>query len=155
MSKLYYTHFTYHHLYRHHYEVATPMDPSTSKKGENVYKFIVRCITYSWLGVYNDEKKQGKTFFANYAVLSIFASLGFMLAIYCFYNLQALVLHSMMAFGSVIYLEAINYIEHYGLERKLLPNGEYEKVTILHSWNAPHRFTNYFFFKLQRHSDHH
>lgn len=54
MSKLYYTHFTYHHLYRHHYEVATPMDPSTSKKGENVYRFIVRCITYSWLGVYND-----------------------------------------------------------------------------------------------------
>lgn len=46
-----------------------------------------------------------------------------MAAIYCFYGMQALVLHSLMAFGSVIYLEAINYIEHYGLERKLLPNG--------------------------------
>ena len=36
-----------------------------------------------------------------------------------------------------------------------MSNGEYEKVTILHSWNAPHRFTNYLLFKLQRHSDHH
>jgi alkane 1-monooxygenase len=29
-----------------------------------------------------------------------------------------------------LYLEVINYIEHYGLERKKLENGEYEKVNI-------------------------
>ena len=28
-------------------------------------------------------------------------------------------------------------------------------MTIRHSWNAPHRFSNYILFKLQRHSDHH
>lgn len=66
-----------------------------------------------------------------------------------------MIFHIITAVGSIVYLEAINYIEHYGLSRKLLPNGEYEKTTILHSWNAPHRFTNYLFFKLQRHSDHH
>lgn len=57
--------------------------------------------------------------------------------------------------GGVIVLEVINYIEHYGLRRKRLPDGTYEKVTIRHSWNAPHRFTNYLLYKLQRHSDHH
>jgi alkane 1-monooxygenase len=56
---------------------------------------------------------------------------------------------------SVLYLEAINYIEHYGLERKQLPDGSFENVNIRHSWNAPHRFSNYILFKLQRHSDHH
>ena len=25
----------------------------------------------------------------------------------------------------------------------------------MHSWNAPHRVSNYLLFKLQRHSDHH
>lgn len=59
------------------------------------------------------------------------------------------------AFGSIFYLEAINYIEHYGLLRKKQDNGHYEKVTIKHSWNAAHRFSNYLLFKLQRHSDHH
>ena len=54
MLKMYYMHFTYHHLYRHHYEVATPSDPSTSKKGETVYQFIIRCVIYSWKGVYDD-----------------------------------------------------------------------------------------------------
>lgn len=54
MLNLYYMHFTYHHLYRHHHEVATPKDPSTAKKGENVYEFIRRCIVGSWKGVYED-----------------------------------------------------------------------------------------------------
>ena len=57
--------------------------------------------------------------------------------------------------GAVFYLEAINYIEHYGLRRKKNIEGEYEKVTVRHSWNSAHRFSNYLFFKLQRHSDHH
>lgn len=91
----------------------------------------------------------------NYAILSIVGSLAFMYLVYLCFGLQGMIINSIMAVGSVIYLEGINYIEHYGLQRKLLRNGEYEKVTILHSWNAPHRFTNYFFFKLQRHSDHH
>jgi alkane 1-monooxygenase len=115
MVKHYYMHFTYHHLFRHHYEVATPSDPSSAKKNETVYSFIVRCIVYSWKGVYDDERKLGKTFLANYAVLSILGSCAFMSCVYLAFGLQALILHSVMAFGSVVYLEAINYIEHYGL----------------------------------------
>mmetsp|Transcript_8550 Transcript_8550/g.751 ORF Transcript_8550/g.751 Transcript_8550/m.751 type:complete len:90 (-) Transcript_8550:343-612(-) len=38
---------------------------------------------------------------------------------------------------SDLFLEFINYVEHYGLLRKKNSNGEYEKVTIIHSWNAP------------------
>jgi len=52
MVKLYYPHFTYHHLYRHHVHVATPTDPSTALKNETVYAFIWRCIKGSWIGVY-------------------------------------------------------------------------------------------------------
>lgn len=91
----------------------------------------------------------------NYAVLSILASVAYAVVAYLIFGLKPLVIYSLVAFFAIIYLEAINYIEHYGLLRKQLPNGEYEKVTILHSWNAPHRFTNYLLFKLQRHSDHH
>ena len=52
-------------------------------------------------------------------------------------------------------LEVINYVEHYGLRRKEIAPGVYEKVNIRHSWNAAHRLTNALFFKIQRHSDHH
>jgi alkane 1-monooxygenase len=54
MIKLYYPHFTYHHLHRHHMHVSTPVDPSSSLKNETVYAFLWRCIKYSWIGVYED-----------------------------------------------------------------------------------------------------
>lgn len=83
------------------------------------------------------------------------ASVLFTTLIFRSYGPQAGILYLLESLGSIFYLEAINYIEHYGLRRELRADGTYEKVTIKHSWNAPHRFTNYLLFKLQRHSDHH
>ena len=79
----------------------------------------------------------------------------FTMLIFFMFGVQGGIAFLVSAFGSIWYLEAINYIEHYGLRRKKLPDGTYEKVTIKHSWNSPHRFSNYILFKLQRHSDHH
>jgi len=56
---------------------------------------------------------------------------------------------------AILLLEAINYIEHYGLARATLPDGSYEPVNPTHSWNSAHWVTNSMLFKLQRHSDHH
>ncbi|PFW61678.1 alkane 1-monooxygenase, partial [Bacillus sp. AFS075960] len=33
-------------------------------------------------------------------------------------------------------LEVVNYVEHYGLGRRKLPNGRYERCTPQHSWNS-------------------
>jgi alkane 1-monooxygenase len=42
-------------------------------------------------------------------------------------------------------LEVVNYLEHYGMERKLLDTGFYERVTPIHSWNASHVVSNFLF----------
>lgn len=56
-------------------------------------------------------------------------------------------------------LEAVNYLEHYGLLRRKIdsPSGKarYERCTPEHSWNSDHVVTNLFLYHLQRHSDHH
>ena len=52
-------------------------------------------------------------------------------------------------------LEVVTYVEHSSLLRKLKQAGRYEKGTPAHSWNANHRITNSFLFRLQRHADHH
>lgn len=72
-----------------------------------------------------------------------------------FYGIQTLCCFLLQVIGAVFFLEVINYIEHYGLRRKKISENTYEKVTVRHSWNSAHRFSNYIFFKLQRHSDHH
>lgn len=48
-----------------------------------------------------------------------------------------------------------NYFQHYGLRRIRLPGGRYERVSARHAWSADYRFSNWMFFNMQRHSDHH
>jgi len=59
------------------------------------------------------------------------------------------------AIVGVALLEAINYIEHYGLRRQQRPDGRYERVRPSHSWNNNTVVANLLLFHLQRHSDHH
>jgi alkane 1-monooxygenase len=56
---------------------------------------------------------------------------------------------------SILLLETINYIEHYGLQRKKLENGRYERVMPHHSWNSNHIMGRIILYELTRHSDHH
>ncbi|MDG2464326.1 MAG: fatty acid desaturase, partial [Crocinitomicaceae bacterium] len=54
-----------------------------------------------------------------------------------------------------VFLETINYVEHYGLVRKKLPMGRYERVQTHHSWNSNHIIGRIVLYELTRHSDHH
>lgn len=142
-------------MYGHHRRVATSEDPASAEKGINLYSFFVRSFLGSYKSVYRMERQNKKPFFANYGVLSVVVSVLFAALIFKIYGTQAGILFLIGSHGAIFFLEIINYIEHYGLRRQKKADGSYEKVTIKHSWNAPHRFTNYFLFKVQRHSDHH
>lgn len=61
----------------------------------------------------------------NYAVLSLIASVGFIAGVYLIFGLKSTLVHLAIVAGAIFYLEAINYLEHYGLIRKKLENGEY------------------------------
>ena len=62
------------------------------------------------------------------------------------------------AFIAITLLEAVNYLEHYGMLREIVgvPGKErYERVEPRHSWNSNNIATNVLLYHLQRHSDHH
>ena len=55
-------------------------------------------------------------------------------------------------------LEVVNYMEHYGMLRQKVGEGDrerYERVLPGHSWNSNNIATNVLLYHLQRHSDHH
>jgi alkane 1-monooxygenase len=52
----------------------------------------------------------------------------------------------------MLFLELINYIEHYGLLREKDENGIYESINKMHSRNS---LSLPVLFRIQRHSDHH
>ena len=142
-----YMHFTIEHLYGHHKRVSTPDDPASAPKGMSIYQFFPRTIIGGFRSAWQINPRQ--------TGLTMVGSIFFVLFVYRAFGFKAMLFQLTVALGSICYLEITNYIEHYGLQRKRLPDGTYEKVTIRHSWNAPHRMSNYLVFKLQRHSDHH
>ena len=54
-----------------------------------------------------------------------------------------------------LFLECINYIEHYGLLRQQTKSRRYERVKGVHSWNSNHVVGRIVLYELTRHSDHH
>lgn len=163
-----YMHFFIEHNRGHHLNVSTPHDPASSREGESFYKFYFRTVFGSYASAWNIEKKRlmkleksvlswdnemvrypvYTLLFAAFTVLIPYVAVGtFSLAAVGFFFFQSIVAFSL--------LELVNYVEHYGLRRKEIGNGKYEKVMPVHSWNANHQVSNAFLFQLQRHSDHH
>jgi len=58
LSKTMYMHFQIDHIKVHHKFVATPLDPSTAKLGQNLYSFLIQTILKNWLGSWQYENKR-------------------------------------------------------------------------------------------------
>jgi alkane 1-monooxygenase len=146
LASVMYQHFAVEHVRGHHLHVATVDDPASARLNENVFQFLFRSIKGSFLHAFVLDRK--RVLYGIFLAL-IFASLAL------FLGLKVLLFFILQAIVAFVLLEMVNYVEHYGLERKILSNGRYEKVTPIHSWNSSHKFSNYMLFNLQRHSDHH
>ncbi|MBW3467124.1 alkane 1-monooxygenase [Arthrospiribacter ruber] len=163
-----YMHFFIEHNRGHHVRVATPEDPATSRKGESFYSFWWRSVKDGYFSAWELEKqrlsKLGLSLWSakNQMILFVLAPLLFVSVFTVIFSVIAgrfvweipVFFAGQSVLGFTL-LELVNYIEHYGMERKILPNGRYEKVSPLHSWNASQMVSNFFLFQLQRHSDHH
>lgn len=174
LAQTFYGHFYIEHNRGHHVRVATPEDPASSRLGESFYRFWPRTVAGSLKSAWELEKNRlsrlGKSpwtlkndvlnawlmsvaLFGSILIgLQVLSGAG-VLANYSLWNvLPYLIVQAVFGFTL---LEAVNYLEHYGLLRKRLPSGRYERCTPEHSWNSDRICTNLFLYHLQRHSDHH
>lgn len=156
-----YMHFIIEHNRGHHLYVSTPQDPATSRYGEVVYTFWIRSVIMSYLHAWKLEATRLRKF--NKSIVSLnnemikftFFQFLYLLIVYFVFGTLALKLAIAIGCVSFLLLETINYIEHYGLMRKLMPGGRYERVNINHSWNSDHIIGRIMLYELTRHSDHH
>lgn len=157
-----YQHFFIEHNRGHHKHVATPLDPATARKGEIVYTFWLRSLWGSYRSAWHLEKERlerGKLAFWSFQNEMIRFSIQQLIYIALVFVLTpswqlALAVLTSGLIG-VLLLESINYVEHYGLQRRLLDNGRYERVQPHHSWNANYHLGRIMLYELTRHSDHH
>jgi alkane 1-monooxygenase len=156
-----YMHFYIEHLVGHHSRVSTPEDPASARLGESFYAFWPRTVVGSFRSAWGIEAQRlGRAGAAAWGprnrmlwyVAAPLAAAGALAAAFgpvagAFFLAQGVVAFSL--------LEVVNYLEHYGLERRALPGGRFERVAEHHSWSCANRLTNWFLFQLQRHADHH
>ncbi|PJZ69267.1 alkane 1-monooxygenase [Leptospira perolatii] len=163
-----YMHFFIEHNRGHHVNVSTFEDPATSRKGESFFRFYPRTLLGSLSNSWNLEKKRlakqglGVWTFKNEFLLSLLFPALFIGSILSFFTTltgqfkwEVLLFFLFQSWIAFTLLELVNYIEHYGLKRREVSPGKFEKVLPIHSWNQNFALSNAFLFQLQRHSDHH
>ena len=157
----FYMHFFIEHNLGHHKHVATPLDPATSRFGENIYAFFWRSVTQSYWSAWKIENKilakKGQSFwsFNNRMLRFQLMQIGYLLLIGIVFSWSTIVYAIVIGIIGFLLLESVNYIEHYGLERKKLSSGKYETIQPKHSWNSNHPLGRIILYELTRHSDHH
>jgi len=156
-----YMHFFTEHNKGHHKRVATPEDPSSARYNEPVYLFYFRTILFSYISAWhiaNDEmRKKNRSVFSLHNEMLQFTIIQFVFvgAIWLLFG-GWITLYFLAAAGiGILLLETVNYIEHYGLQRKPTGEGKYERAMPEHSWNSDHVIGRILLFELSRHSDHH
>ena len=156
-----YMHFFIEHNRGHHKRVSTKEDPSSARYGENIFSFWLRSVFTGYISAWNIEfsrlkrLKKFKFSLENEMLRFQLIQVLFVSSIYFVFGTQITIYFLFAAVMGFLLLETVNYIEHYGLQRKININGKYERVQPFHSWNSNHPVGRIMLFELSRHSDHH
>ena len=156
-----YPQYATEHVYIHHARVGTPHDVGSAPKGESFWRYFPReiasNITNSWkvVGERLARRRLPMWHYSNpfwrYGIaVAFWYGLVFWMG-----GIWAVPVFVFLGLCCVFSMKISNYFQHYGLRRIRLPNGRWEKVMPRHSWSADWKFSNWMFFNMQRHADHH
>jgi alkane 1-monooxygenase len=149
-------HFCYAHVYNHHLELGHQDDPATSPRGRSLYKHFWLSHTGQSKFLYKMEQvrlaKLKKSFISidnrwirgyvmSLPTIILFAWAGGPIGVACMFLVWTV---------SNFELEALNYMEHYGLIRE-----KGQPIDYRHSWDNDNAFTSWFFIEIGRQGDHH
>jgi alkane 1-monooxygenase len=154
-------HHTTAHPAVHHRFVATPLDPNSARRGESYWRFLPR----AWRGSFRagwavevhrlEQRGLPRLHWRNaYLTYGAGAVLCLVLA-WMIAGLPGIAAHLALAVYAQAQLLLSDYVQHYGLTRRALPDGRWVPVGAGHSWNAPHWASGLLMLNAPRHSDHH
>ncbi|WP_222982604.1 alkane 1-monooxygenase [Flagellimonas meishanensis] len=157
----FYMHFYIEHNFGHHANAATHTDPATAKYKQSLYSFWFTSVFGQYLSAWKlqsqilERSKLPFLSLKNDMLWYLLFQSAYLVAVYLFFGAPGLYFALIAGVIGFLLLETVNYIEHYGLMRKKLPSGRYERVRESHSWNSNHVIGRIILYELTRHSDHH
>jgi len=148
--------FAIEHVYGHHKEVCLDEDPASAKRGENIYLFLIKATYEEQISGWKLEaarlNRRNQNVFSihNRMLVGYLRCTTITILAFMFGGMFGLLAFLLCAFAAKLLLEAINYIEHYGLVRE-----KGKPVGMRHSWNSNHLLSSVYLCNVTRHSDHH
>jgi alkane 1-monooxygenase len=161
LASVTYHHFYIEHVYGHHRRAGTPADSVTARRGEWLWLFLPRAVGRSFVSAWALEAERMRRAGAspwsirNRVLVGIVVEMALYAAILALVGWIGVVFFAMQSLMAIFLLEAINYIEHYGLERRETAPGVYERYGPQHAWDSRFRFSNWLLFNLPNHANHH
>ena len=156
-----YPQYATEHIYIHHALVGTPMDLGSAPKGQSIWNYFPREVASNLTGAWRVERERlarralpiwhSTNPFWRYAI----ETGAWYALIYWMGGIWAILVFAALCLVVVFSMKLSNYIQHYGLRRVRLPSGRFERTLPRHSWSANYKFSNWMFYNMQRHPDHH
>ena len=145
----------------HHVHVATDRDPNSARLGEGFYRFFAR----AWRGGFQEGLRAESTARARAAkvvpawqhpfVGYILGAVVTIAVAAVLAGLKGVVILLIIVTYAQVQLFLSDYVQHYGLRRRIHSDGRAEPIGPQHSWNAPHWYSGAMMLNAPRHSDHH
>lgn len=146
----FYAQFRIAHIHGHHRRAATFDDPASARFGESLYAFLLRSIVGQFREAWAYEAPRPNNRLVFYLALETM-----FLILLALVDVRLLAFVAVVAVIAVVLLETFNYVAHYGLSRRIGPDGRPERLGPQHSWNSRKRMNNAALLNMGRHSDHH
>jgi alkane 1-monooxygenase len=160
-----YEHFYTEHVRGHHARVGTGEDPATARFGEWPGAFFLRTVPAQFRSAWRIEAKRlgmeakrlgdadmpwwDPRMLRSRVVHGLALEWGIALGILLMLGPGPFAIFVLQAVLAIRLLEAVNYFEHWGLERTT------RRVRTIDSWDTDSWFTLYTLVGLSRHADHH
>lgn len=159
LSTVWFGTFKVVHVQIHHRYVATPLDFATARRGQGIYGYWLQCFTGNVRAAWRCEcarlatrqQRWWRSELLLWYGLS-FLWLGLALALWGWPGALFFLAQAMLA---IMKLDCINYLQHYGLTRRLGRDGRYEPVQERHAWSQGLFLHDLLLLNLFRHGDHH
>ena len=156
-----YPHYATEHVYIHHPLVCTPGDPGSAPRGVSFWHYLPRELAANIVGVWRLERDRLARrrlpvwHYTNPFWRYVFETALWYALIYWMGGRWAVLVYAILCFGVIFSMKLSNYVQHYGLRRLRVPGDRFETVRPQHAWSAACKFTNWLYYNMQRHADHH
>jgi len=147
------------HLQVHHPYVGTPLDFATARRGQSIYSFWLQSFAGNFREALRCERtrleRSGKSVWSSELIVWYSLSIVWLTLAVTWHGWIGGAFFIAQGVIAVMYLDCINYLQHYGLTRGMVAPGRPEPMQDHHSWTQGLYLDDLLLFNLPRHAHHH